>query len=59
MRKQYNVTIRMGAPYFDAKVRSGNEVIHFNLGKLNKEDYRQFHLQLLRSFREAGLPKAA
>lgn len=55
MKRKHNVVIRMGAPYFDARVRHGDKIIHFDLRKMHKNDLRKFHLQLVRSFREAGL----
>jgi hypothetical protein len=64
MSRKYNVVIRMGSPYFDAKVNTGcapghpHKWVHFDLRKMHKNDLRRFHLQLVRSFREAGLKVA-
>lgn len=52
-----NVIIRMGAPYFDARVRVGGEFVHFNLRKMDKHSQDQFRIQLTRAFRSAGLVK--
>lgn len=58
MKRKYNVTIRMGAAHFDAKVKTPTGEVHFDLRNLHKNDLRKFNLQLVRSFREAGLSAA-
>jgi hypothetical protein len=55
LNRKYNVVIRMGAPYFDAKVRHGDKIVEFDLRKMHKSDLRKFTVQLVRSFREAGV----
>lgn len=55
-----NIIIRMGAPYFDARVRGADGTfVHFNLRKLDKSGLHAFRRELVKAFREAGLPQAA
>lgn len=47
------VTIRMGACRWTADVRHGDEVVHFDLNKMTKQEQRQFRVLLTRAWREA------
>lgn len=47
-----NIIIRMGAPYFDARVRGADgNFVHFNLRKLDKRAQHEFRRELVKAFR--------
>jgi hypothetical protein len=47
-----NIIIRMGAPYFDARVRGADgKFVHFNLRRLDKKAQHQFRRELVKAFR--------
>lgn len=50
-----NIIIRMGAPYFDARVRGADgNYVHFNLRTMDKKSQHQFRRELVKAFRIAG-----
>lgn len=49
-----NITIRMGAGKFTADVRNGDQVVNFDLNKMDKKSQRTFSKELVFAFREAG-----
>ena len=51
------VTIRMGAGEFTADVRNGDQVVSFNLNKMDKQGQRTFVKELVFAFRVAGEAK--
>lgn len=53
-----NVTIHMGATKFTAKVKAGDRVVDFDLGKMDRKGRHEFIKTFVRSFREAGLRAA-
>ena len=49
-----NIIIRMGAAYYDARVRGADgNYTHFNLRKLDKKQQHVFRRELVKAFRIA------
>jgi len=48
-----NVIIRMGASKWTAHVRTGNEVVAFDLNKLDKRGQHAFRVELTKAFRQS------
>ena len=50
------VIIRMGAPYFDVRVRGADDAyVTFDHRKMSTAEQRTFHLELLKAFRVSRL----
>lgn len=47
-----NVTIRMGAAYYDARVKVNGSVVTFDLSQMDKLALRKFRVELVKAFRE-------
>lgn len=54
-----NIIIRMGAPYFDVRVRGADgSYVTFDHRTMSKDEKRNFHRELLNAFR-LNMPKRA
>jgi hypothetical protein len=49
--KQHTVTIRMGAPYWDATINHNDTKLHFNFRQMAKRDRSDFHREFMNAFR--------
>jgi hypothetical protein len=47
------IKINMGACKFTARVRSKQGELFFDLNKMDKNQYREFHKQLVRAWKES------
>jgi hypothetical protein len=49
------ITIRMGASRFDAVINLGDRIMVYDLKNLSKKQEKDFRVELVAQFREAGL----
>lgn len=52
--KKPNIIIRMGAPYWDARVRSNGTETHFDIRAMDTQNQRKFIFEVVKAFRVAG-----
>lgn len=51
MKSKHTITIRMGAPHWDAAIQHGDTTLHFDFRSMDRRARSDFHREFMNSFR--------